>query len=400
MRVLISALLMFLLCLTSSLYFLFVNASTVETSTATGDVFCTGDFYFYANSDGTVDSHFPASNVICDVIYGSLKIYGYNELYEQYIPQSIKSIKIVYGNLELGFMKEYPSFLNTIETIGSFWLYMNHFNGNRWSLGRIKSILRELDIFKCKKVNISFPNLIGLGEFHLTSSSTSNLDFPKVTECGSLSFYRSSNLTSLIGFRNVKKINGYLDLTQSSLLYFGMSSLSSISGSLYISYMTGSFNFTFPNDVEIGDNLEIHDNSMDIKFNTSHGSTIKMKSLGVYYNSGLVDLSGLGKVIIGDTIYISGNGGRIIMFDTSEMKHFNGTLEILENINWTYSSFASLESIGGSFYIPSEITQDESLAKYYPKLKSVAETLSVYNCNYLKNLNCLNAWFGGIRKNI
>lgn len=357
-------------------------------------VVCSGDYYFNINNEnGKIDSHLPPPNIVCDIINGSLVLNGYNATYAKHIPKSIKSIKTINGTISLQYLKEYPPFLQTISAIGTLHLYHVRY-GNSWTLKQISSIRSKIEIYNNDNVRLSFPNLIELGGLDLFYSSVASINIPQIVESGSIAIGYNTGLQSLFMLKNINKLYGNLEVYDSSLSSFGMDSITSIKGNLIFSANRAAFlNIIFPNGVDIGGDFSLTENKGDKSNNTisikvQNGSMNIHGSLKVSYNFGLVDLSGLGKVKIGNSISVDGNYGKIVMFDVSEITQLSGSVYISNYGSMDYPVFVSLQSIG-SLELPSKTKQDYSMEKYYPKLKRVEGTVYIHRCNSLVNLGVL-----------
>lgn len=120
------------------------------------DIICIGNYFFKVYYDGTIDSLFPPSDVVCDIINGTLLLDRYSSLYEGSIPKSIKSIKKIDGTLNLLYLDEYPLFLDSIKEVETLQLYGNTYdNVDPWSLNHINNIHKELRIKTNKNVKFS-----------------------------------------------------------------------------------------------------------------------------------------------------------------------------------------------------------------------------------------------------
>lgn len=352
------------------------------------DVICSGDYYFKVKSNGKIDSYLPPSDTVCSIIDGSLTIEGYSSLYELSVPVSIKSIKTINGALYLRSLSEYPLFLNTTDTIGTLSLSKISFT-QPWALNQIITIYEYISVAECDNLGLLFPNLIELQGLYVHESSITSFGIPKLQECGSISITNSPSISSLSILNNIKKVNGDLLLESLQLSSLGMDSLASITGRLYIGFIGKPFNIVFPIGIIIGD-LNIYRNEFDVTIKILSGSVNILGSLWIESNSKIIDLRGLGKVKIGKSMYIAYNQDIIYMFDLSDITTLNGGITIYNNYNMEYPVFTSLQYIGDYLLVPQILQKDESLTRYFPKLKRVEGELDIEECNFLANLKGLS----------
>lgn len=367
-----------------------VLASDLE---AEQDPACSGNFYFTVASSDKIFSNLPPSNVTCIILNGTLELTGYRAKHADYIPKSIKSIQAVKDELSLWDLEEYPTFLNTVKTVGSLSIAEIYGPKKKWNLHHIQRIYKYLNVFNCDYMHFSFPNLVELGDISIEAYFTSTyVDAPKVTESGAVYAYGLSNPKYLFGLKNLKKIHGYLILElidYTSFSSLGLDSLTSVTRDVIFSYRyyprapepkplihsnlpsqvtskkkVGTL--VFKNQLNIGKSLIIDGNEYGFKLKVLNGGVHIGGSFSLDYY-GRVDLTGMGVVTVQDSIYVYSD--KVKLFDTSKIVHLNGDFDVLSKFMKHSHSFANLRSIGGTLTIPYDLKQGRSFSEYLPSLR-------------------------------
>lgn len=362
------------------------------------NIICSGDYYFQKDDDGNIKMSFPPFDIVCDSINGSLTIKGYDSSQSDYIPRSIRSIKSVNGTLLLQNANGYPSFLNTINKVGTLRISDTKLD-NTWLLGQIKVIFEALEIIACENAKLSFPNLVELGNVIFFRSSINSIVIPNIYECGAVSIDMCSGFYSLFMLKNVKKVKGYLLVFGTPLTSLGMDSLTTVTGTIDIDNISSDhMDVVFPNGINIGGDLDISLNDAPVVLKTVKGSTNIRGSVRFAYNTAAIDASGLDPIYIGKSIAINDNERNITMFDVSNISHQNGSILIYNNKEMDYLQFPSLVSIQEDFAIPQIMKQQDTIIPNFPKLSNVQGVVRVIKCDLLTNLNVLKSldYFGSL----
>lgn len=205
----------------------------------------------------------------------------------------------------------------------------------------------------------------------------------------------NSNVTSLAGLGNIKYIQGYLSITNTSLTTTaGMSSLVKVDGSVYIAYNSSLTSMSgFSQLIDIGGSFSIQGNpvltSMSFENVERLGYNSTTPSTGFFWlqgNSSLTTFNSFKKVkSIGGEITFAANTALTSIEGFDSLRYVR-SIKLYDSNLVSFNGFSQLDSLE-DFYIdgPNKILSLAPLHKI-----DGADNITISRCSRLTNLNGLD----------